>query len=90
MSDIPDDVIEAVSRELYPSQWDVLPEHVRAGWRARARAALSVPAVAAVFARDAKVAEIVGRGWPTGTNLTDWYADQFVAVIAALDPEAES
>ena len=69
---VPDDVIEEVARQLFIDHggndaglWDDAEDRRwKRGWRGQARIALSVPSVAEVFARDAKVREIVEAHGP--------------------------
>lgn len=64
--DAPDEMVEAVAQELFaranhPRHWHNISEDHRETYRIDARAVLSVPALAEVFARDAKVREIVAK-----------------------------
>lgn len=59
---VPDDVIEEVAMAIAnDSDWSRRSESYRDSYRQQARAALSVPSVAEVFARDAKVRELLGH-----------------------------
>ena len=78
--DAPDEMVEAVAQAIWEHDgpfllWRQLTEPVKDVSRERARAALSVPALAEVIARDAKVREIAadavwlaklaqGSSWP--------------------------
>jgi hypothetical protein len=79
---VPDDVIEEVAMAIAnDSDWSRRSESYRDSYRQQARAALSVPSVAEVFARDAKVRELIGN-WRQG-----WTALKLVRAIAALCSE---
>ena len=59
----PDEMVEAVAQALWEHdgpflRWEQLTEPLKETSRERARAVLSVPALAEVIARDAKVREI--------------------------------
>ena len=56
--DAPDELVEAVAQAIHGGDWDRVFECGRDAWRESARAVLSVPALAEVIARDAKVLEI--------------------------------
>ena len=67
--DAPDEMVEAVAQAFMeawwanslhaPTDWDRMSAHARQAYLDGARAVLSVPALAEVIARDAKVREIV-------------------------------
>ena len=91
----PDEMVEAVAeglfRHWYGAEWgDVQANPIADQYRAQARAVLSVPVLAEVIARDAKVREIVDEPW--GDDLTLSQAGRLalsaVERIAALYPEA--
>lgn len=74
----PDDVIEEVAQAIFADAfmglvgWDDITEGTRSGWRDQAHAALSVPSVAEVFARDAKVRELDGLVAAGATEIQLW------------------
>ena len=67
--DAPDELVEAVAQAFMeawwanslhaPTDWDRMSAHARQAYLDGARAVLSMPALAEVIARDAKVREIV-------------------------------
>lgn len=62
---VPDDVIDAAAEAYHNawrrSDWSVAAETTKETYRTTMAAALSVPAVAAVFARDTQAREIVAE-----------------------------
>ena len=69
--DAPDELVEAVAQAFMeawwanslhaPTDWDRMSAHARQAYLDGARAVLSMPALAEVIARDAKVREIAQR-----------------------------
>ena len=89
--DAPDEMVEAVAQAEWEHdgpflRWEQLTEPLKETSRERARAVLSVPALAEVFARDAQVREIV-QSMRTATVQGDVWA--VVGRLAALYPESE-
>ena len=95
--DAPDELVEAVARAIWEHDgpfllWRQLTEPVKEMSRERARAVLSVPALAEVIARDVKVREIVAE-WralantPPNVDIAG-AINGHVNALAALYPEA--
>ena len=91
----PDEMVEAVAeglfRHWYGAEWgDVQANPIADQYRAQARAVLSVPVLAEVIARDAKVREIVEewRVTPWAGPLAETADLTFTTDIAAMYPEA--
>ena len=86
--DAPDELVEAVAQALadegYEQDERSDPHAFYDYWPDMARAALSVPALAEVIARDAKVREIVDDAW-SGDH--DERARAFGLIHAVHDPE---
>lgn len=92
----PDEMVEAVAQALWEHdgpflRWEQLTEPLKETSRERARAVLSVPALAEVIARDAKVREIVAEFFapePHRSAGKPMRANNAFHDIAALYPEA--
>ncbi len=89
----PDEMVEAVAQAIWEHDgpfllWRQLTEPVKEMSRERARAVLSVPALAEVIARDAKVREIVETSPRSGPNDYEYDAELTAfEAIAALYSE---
>ena len=80
---VPDDVIEAARNAAYGATWGVPMSQIDLA----IKAVLSVPALAEVTARDAKVREIVGR-FPYGATDSQMVAmaEDVLAAFQGVSP----